>query len=252
MRFSDEMGFLRNEDNLLLAGSAYIFRYGTVRKLFSQGKIVPKEKFDMTEFRKVNKLQEKNFSISNVPEEKLLEVCKNMFPYFHLLKEQIENKYNNPAASEIEKTFWEHCLIDITHANRYIFNPTNVSVDEEEMLRNLEQAITNHIADEGWLSPLHQQILLTGAARIKKAEDLLLSIFDYRVDVKPLQNYKHLKYFDGRPAVAALIALRVAPEKVLKKFAENHDDFRIMLLTTILWEMEWQDVAKTIKRMRDF
>ena len=125
LHFDEEMAFLRNEDNLLLAACARIFsdlnRDGSMFGI--------KEQFDMTEFRKFNKIKT-IISGPSLPHLDISANLKNIIPYLYFVPSQIENRIKN-ATGEVERRFWIDCLAYITNRS---YDAT--SVTEEGILMN--------------------------------------------------------------------------------------------------------------------
>ena len=104
------------------------------------------------------------------------------------------------------------------------------------LMGSLEQAAKEHRGDRRYMSPLHFAIAAVEGWRVLEAEDRLLSIIDYELDVSSLPVGDLVGSDFLFPAVGALVKLRVDARKVTNAIAQADNDRQVQLLTWVLYQ----------------
>ncbi len=117
------------------------------------------------------------------------------------------------------------------------------------LLKTLEEAKAQFRNDRGQDSPLHCAILAVAAWQVIGADDLLLSMVDYELDVASVYGMDVSGgYFF--PAASALVHLRVDVAKVTRAIAAAKDPKTLRLLAWVLLKREG-DVEKAQRSLAD-
>ena len=112
----------------------------------------------------------------------------------------------------------------------------------------LEIAARDHKKDDGYMSPLHCTILAVERWRVFEADEMLLSIVDYRLDPSSLPVGLSIGGEYYYPAASALASLRVDTDKLIRALVvQAQGDRQIRLLTWVLVQRAGSaDKAKAI------
>ena len=119
-----------------------------------------------------------------------------------------------------------------------------------ELLKTLEEAKAEFRADRRYHSPLHSAILAVHSWQVTGAEDTLLTMVDYELDMASLPVGMDVfgDYFF--PAARTLVHLRVDMAKVERALGAAEDPKTLRILTWVLLE-RGKDVERTKMALAD-
>lgn len=106
----------------------------------------------------------------------------------------------------------------------------------KELYKNLQEASRKHYADRRYYSPLHALILMTETWQLRAADDLLLNLLGYTLDIRsfPIGISVGGSFFF--PAAYVLSRSSIEPGKIVEKMASIKDEKQLRLLLWILTE----------------
>jgi hypothetical protein len=118
------------------------------------------------------------------------------------------------------------------------------------LLDTLDVAKTLYATDHSYHSPLHISILATEAWSIARADEALLSIVDYELDIASMPLGMDVPGYYFFPAAKALVHLRVDVSKIKKAIVAASNLNSLRILTWIMFERE-RDIEKAKMALSD-
>jgi len=118
------------------------------------------------------------------------------------------------------------------------------------LLKTLEDAKAEFIMDHRCHSPLHCAILAVETWQVVDADELLLSMVDYELDIESLPDGMFVLGDYFFPAAKALVHLRVDIAKVERALAAAENAKVLRILTWVLLERE-KDIEKVKMALTD-
>lgn len=106
------------------------------------------------------------------------------------------------------------------------------------LLETLREAKTQFGIDHRYHSPLHCAILAVDTWQVIGADDLLLSVVDYELDMMSLPDGIDVPGDYFYPAASALVHLRVDAAKIVTAIEAADNEKTLRILTWILFERE--------------
>jgi hypothetical protein len=113
---------------------------------------------------------------------------------------------------------------------------TQYYTTSHELLEVLQNAIGGHKDLDVYCSPLHCAIQAVDTWHVHRADDRLLSIVDYRLDVRSLPVGMDVSGDYFYPAASALVRLRVDAKKVADQIKVSQNRLQLHLLTWLLFQ----------------
>ena len=105
---------------------------------------------------------------------------------------------------------------------------------EVEVMKALKAAVSKHLGDDHYISPMACAIYAARLWRVSKAEALLCRHVDYSVDLSTFPVGILITGEARYPAIGALVELRIAPKDVLEAIREATNDAQVRLLCWVL------------------
>lgn len=121
---------------------------------------------------------------------------------------------------------------------------------ESILLQNLHNARTSDIKDKTYYSPLHAAIRAIRAWRVARADDILLDVIEYTLDMASLPVGLDVSGDSFYPAARPLVELRVDIRKVIKAIRQADNEKQIRLLDWVLAERLGSDLNKAAEHLR--
>ena len=121
---------------------------------------------------------------------------------------------------------------------------------ESILLQNLHNARSSERKDKSYFSPLHAAIQAVRAWRVARADDALIEVIEYTLDMASLPAGMDVSGDFFYPAARPLVELRVDIRKVIKAIRQADNEKRIRLLTWVLGERMGCDLNKAAKHLR--
>ena len=121
---------------------------------------------------------------------------------------------------------------------------------ETILLQNLHNACSREIKDKSYFSPLHAAIKAVEIWRIARADDALIEVIDYTLDMASWPVGLTVSGDSFYPAARPLVELRVDIRKVIKAIRQADNEKRIRLLTWVLVERMGSDLSKAAEHLR--
>lgn len=118
------------------------------------------------------------------------------------------------------------------------------------LLKTLEEAKAEFRKDRRYHSPLHSAILAVDAWQVIDADDILLSMVDYELDMGSLPDGATVFGDSFFPAAKTLVHLRVDMAKVKRALEATQDPKTLRILTWVLLE-RGKDIEKVKMALAD-
>ena len=104
----------------------------------------------------------------------------------------------------------------------------------DDLMINLQEAVTKHKEDHRYMSPIHCAVLAVRDWHVFEAEDKLISIIDYQLDLASLPVGMKVTGDYFYPAASSLVDIRVDTRKLVNVIGQTKDDQKLRLLTWVV------------------
>ncbi len=121
---------------------------------------------------------------------------------------------------------------------------------ESILLQNLHNACSSERNDKSYFSPLHAAIQAVRAWHVARADDALIEVIEYTLDMASLPDGLVVSGDFFYPATRPLVELRVDIRKVIKAIRQADNEKRIKLLDWVLVERMGSDLNKAAVHLR--